>query len=280
MDWWYVRAYPGHPDLMDPATRVLVPWLAGLAAEESAPKWFFTRYWDMTGHHLRLRIQCSEEGADRIHGRLPELVALMDSLGRPVVTERLVPGSVPQGLPAGRRVRCCLYAPELAKYGGIRGVSRAEELFTASSSWYSEDDLAALDPLRERAALAVTYMDSLVRAALPAEHRQEFWAAHRRQWGRQLRTAVPGRDELRALLTRRAAAVNTGTTVPERLRRGVEEHVDHVVLTLNRAAAEGNPVDPQVLLLHYLHMDLNRWGFVPAEESLLGVVAAARRHSN
>lgn len=23
-DWWYVRAYPGHPDLMDEATRVLV----------------------------------------------------------------------------------------------------------------------------------------------------------------------------------------------------------------------------------------------------------------
>ena len=123
-------------------------------------------------------------------------------------------------------------------------------------------------------------MDSLVRAALPAEHRQEFWAAHRRQWGRQLRAAVPVRDELRALLTRRAAAVNTGTTVPERLRRGVEEHVDHVALTINRAAADGNPVDRQVLLLHYLHMDLNRWGFVPAEESLLGIVAAARRHSN
>ena len=52
-DWWYVRAYPGHPDLMDEATRVLVPWLAARAAEEGAPAWFFTRYWDMSGHHLR-----------------------------------------------------------------------------------------------------------------------------------------------------------------------------------------------------------------------------------
>ncbi len=44
--------------------------------------------------------------------------------------------------------------------------------------------------------------------------------------------------------------------------------------TLDRAAAAGVPVERAVLLLHYLHMDLNRWGFVPAEESLLGIVAA------
>ncbi|MCX5115213.1 hypothetical protein OOK13_43585 [Streptomyces sp. NBC_00378] len=34
-------------------------------------------------------------------------------------------------------------------------------------------------------------------------------------------------------------------------------------------------VEGPVLLLHYLHMDLNRWGFVPAEECLLGVLASA-----
>ncbi|WP_030257599.1 MULTISPECIES: thiopeptide-type bacteriocin biosynthesis protein [Streptomyces] len=274
MDWWYVRAYPGHPDLMDEATRVLVPWVAGLAAEERAPKWFFTRYWDMTGHHLRLRVQCSGDGADRAHERLPELVALLGSFGRPTATERLVPGSLPQGLPAVRRARCCLYAPELAKYGGRKGVSLAEELFTAASSWYAENDVAALDPLRDRAALAVAYMGSLVRTALPEGLRPEFWAAHRRQWGRHLRMAVPGQDELRALITRRAAAAATAAGLHERLRRSVDEHVDQVVRTLDRAAAAGVPVERAVLLLHYLHMDLNRWGFVPAEESLLGIVAA------
>ncbi|MFJ6610509.1 hypothetical protein ACIQPT_09525 [Streptomyces sp. NPDC091289] len=52
-------------------------------------------------------------------------------------------------------------------------------------------------------------------------------------------------------------------------------HVETVVRTLGEAAADKNPVPRQELLLHYLHMDLNRWGFVPAEGSLLGVLASA-----
>jgi hypothetical protein len=55
----------------------------------------------------------------------------------------------------------------------------------------------------------------------------------------------------------------------------METHVETVVRTLDAAAADRNPVPREGLLLHYLHMDLNRWGFVPAEESLLGVLASA-----
>ena len=44
---------------------------------------------------------------------------------------------------------------------------------------------------------------------------------------------------------------------------------------MGAAVADGNPVPREELLLHYLHMDLSRWGFVPAEESLLGVLASA-----
>ena len=47
-----------------------------------------------------------------------------------------------------------------------------------------------------------------------------------------------------------------------------------MVTTLNRAEAVRNPVPRPELLLHYLHMEMNRWGFVPAEEFALGVVAS------
>ncbi|MCX4587921.1 lantibiotic dehydratase C-terminal domain-containing protein [Streptomyces sp. NBC_01481] len=275
-DWWYVRAYPGHPDAMDEATRVLIPWLAARASEEAASAWFFTRYWDMSGHHLRLRLKCSSDGIDRIHERLPELVELLRSLDRTVPAERLVPGSVPQGLPMVKQARCCLYAPELAKYGGTGGVARAEELFTASCRWYDDQRIGALAPLYDRAALAVSYMSALVRAALPApQARTAFWTAHRRQWGRQLRMAAPAQEDLRGLLTRAAKGVEEAAVrLDGPLRESAERHVETVVRTLN-AAADGNPVPREELLLHYLHMDLNRWGFVPAEESLLGVLASA-----
>ncbi|HET6858725.1 MAG TPA: thiopeptide-type bacteriocin biosynthesis protein [Streptomyces sp.] len=275
-DWWYVRAYPGHPDLMDEATLALIPWLAARAAEEAASAWFFTRYWDMSGHHLRLRLSCSADGVDRVHERLPELVGLLHGLGRPVAAERLVPGSVPQGLPLVKQARCCFYAPELAKYGGSRGVSRAEELFTASCGWYDDRRIGALAPLFDRAALAVTYMRTLVDSALGGEDTKGFWTAHRRQWGRQLRMAAPGQEELRALLSR--AAQGTGASavlLDDGLRESVDQQVARVVSTLDAAAGDGNPVPRAVLLLNYLHMDLNRWGFVPAEESLLGVLASA-----
>ncbi|MEU5399944.1 lantibiotic dehydratase C-terminal domain-containing protein [Streptomyces sp. NPDC005963] len=276
-DWWYVRAYPGDQDSMDEATRVLLPWLADRASDEDASAWFFTRYWDMGGHHLRLRIQCSADGIDRIHERLPELVALLHTLDRPGPAERLVPGSVPQGLPRIKQASCCLYAPELAKYGGAQGVARAEHLFTASCRWYHDQRIGSLAPLYERAALAVSYMRTLIGAALPdASARTAFWTVHRRQWGRQLRMAAPVQEELRALLSR--AAKGTGEAahrLDAPLRESMERQVETVVGTLEAAALDGNPVPRESLLLNYLHMDLNRWGFVPAEESLLGVLASA-----
>ncbi|MFI0978260.1 lantibiotic dehydratase C-terminal domain-containing protein [Streptomyces sp. NPDC021093] len=276
-DWWYVRAYPGHPDAMDEATRVLIPWLSALASEEAASAWFFTRYWDMSGHHLRLRLKCSADGIDRVHERLPELVGLLYALDRPTPSARLVPGSVPQGLPMVKQARCCLYAPELAKYGGARGVARVEELFTASCRWYDDQRIGALDPLFDRAALAVSYMSALVRAALPEPRaRTAFWTAHRRQWGRQLRMAAPGQEDLRGLLDR--AARGTGEALARLstpLQESTTRHVETVVHTLDVAMADKNPVPREELLLHYLHMDLNRWGFVPAEESLLGVLASS-----
>jgi lantibiotic biosynthesis dehydratase-like protein len=155
-------------------------------------------------------------------------------------------------------------------------VARAEELFTASCRWYAEERLGALDPQFDRAALAVTYMSTLVRAALPEGARTEFWSAHRRQWGPQLRRAASGQEELRRLLSRAADGTRAAAGhLDARLRKSLETHAETAVRTLDRAAADGNPVPRQVLLLHYLHMDLNRWGFVPAEESLLGVLASA-----
>ncbi|NUR84974.1 MAG: hypothetical protein HOY71_12895 [Nonomuraea sp.] len=255
VDWWYARAYPGGAELMDPATRVLVPWLR----EQGGSRWFFIRYWDMTGHHLRLRLRAHPDAVDRVHARLPELRALLDTL-RPEPEDRLVPGDFPGPLPTGRAVRAGLYAPELAKYGGRDGVALAEELFTRGSEWYAANDLTKLGRSTDRASLAVSYLRSVVAAALPSGG-EAFWAAHRRHWGWQLRLAVPDQGRLRALLARTAASLT-----PPALDVG--DLVAAVVDTLDRAE-----LPREHLLLQYVHMELNRWGFVPAEECLLGILA-------
>lgn len=277
LDWWYVRAYPGDATLMDEAVTLLLPWLRDLAAREQADRWFFVRYWDMTGHHLRLRARLSADAADRWHARLNDVADLLGHLPSRGEARRLVQGATPVEIRGGRQVTTCLYAPELAKYGGERGVAVAEELFTASSSWIADNSLTKLDQRTERAALAVQFMRDLVKAALPAPEGAAFWAAHRRQWGGHLRMLARDQAELSALLASAASGTGEAGDVASKLGRGVDEHVTSLVAALDRAEAESVPVARSVLLLHYLHMEMNRWGFLPAEECVLGILAASPR---
>ncbi|QWF82045.1 hypothetical protein HUW46_05482 [Amycolatopsis sp. CA-230715] len=268
-DWWYVRAYPGRVDLMDEAARVVLPWLRARADEESAVGWFFMRYLDITGLHLRLRINCDPDGVDRIHDRADELTALLHTVrgagsgpgltGRPPVLGRTGP----------KKVTPCFYAPELVKYGGRPGVALAEALFSAASRWYVDNDISAVDRRYERAAMAVRYLAEVVGTAMPGRER-EFWTAHRKQWGWQLRLEVPDQQELREVLRTTAGGIAAASAIPP-----VSEHAAVVAGTAARAATSAVPVDPANLLLQYVHLDLNRWGFTPAEECLLGIVAAS-----
>jgi hypothetical protein len=275
-DWWYVRAYPGRLDLLDEATRVLLPWLHEQAVRENAANWFFTRYLDMTGQHLRLRLRCSAAGVDRLHDRLPEVTGLVEGIAGSGSEPRLVPASPMFSRPGPRKVRASLYSPELVKYGGRAGVEVAEEHLTNSTLWYLRNDVASLDQSVDRAALAVRYLRLLVGMALP-DRQPEFWTAHRRQWGWQLRSAAPNPAEFTALTRQAVQAIGSSTGVHDDLIERLTGYAAGVVGLLDRAGAMGNPVSRDQLLLHYLHMDLNRWGFLPAEECLLGLIAAPAR---
>ncbi|WP_406053758.1 hypothetical protein OG462_43585 [Streptomyces sp. NBC_01077] len=276
MDWWYVCAYPGRAELMDEATRVLIPWLKVQARQESAAKWFFIRYWDTSGHHLRMRVQCTADGADRLYSRTEEIAGLLRTLKPGTPSERLVPGAAFSGVPRSSLVRTRLYAPELARYGGERGVHLAEKLFTASTSWYAEQDLAGLDHRLGRAALAIEYMQSIVSEALPLDDQKAFWAEHRRHWGWQLRMVIPEREDLRALLRRRVSEIESSTENQLDYQPGLRKHVDTIRNVLDIGQAAALPVTRSQLLLYYMHMDLNRWGFLPAEECLLGLISSSQ----
>lgn len=262
--------------MMDEATRYLVPWLRDRAREENSERWFFMRYWDLNGHHVRLRVQCSSDGVDRLYGRGPELLDLLRSLPAPRYEQRLIPGALQLGLPDTQQVKPCVYAPELRKYGRRAGVRLAEGLFTTASEWYQRVDPASLDPAGERAALVCEYMGVLVRTAVAESQQRDFWLAHRRRWEWQLRVALPQRDDVKLVASHLATKIKKLGEVNDSHRELLREHAAVVASTLDHAEAQGNPVDRTELLLDYMHMDINRWGFVPVEEVLLGIVAAAR----
>ncbi|MFI7240619.1 lantibiotic dehydratase C-terminal domain-containing protein [Streptomyces qinglanensis] len=275
-DWWYLRAYPGGPARMDAGVRAVLPWLAARAAELQAPDWHFLRYWDATGHHLRLRIRCTPEQADTLHSRTPEMRALLTALPevRPADGGGLLPAEptmAPRHQPVG--VSPAPYAPERAKYGGTAGIAAAEEVFTDCCALLAETDLVALPAAFERAAAAVDLTGMLVAGCLAPGERDAFWTAHRRRWLARLRLVLPAdetRERLRALASRVGDAPRPG----EAVRSRCAAHAELVSAALDRCAAARVPVPRAELLLHHVHMTYNRLGFPPAEEAAL--VLAAR----
>ncbi|CAM5241780.1 lantibiotic dehydratase C-terminal domain-containing protein [Streptomyces narbonensis] len=194
-DWWYVRVYPGGPRLMDAAVRTLVPWLAGQAGRLGSEDWFFIRYWDATGHHVRLRLRAGADAVDALDAvAREELTGLLDTLEeRPADSVGLLPGVLPAGSPT-RGITPALYAPESAKYGGPDGVALAERIFRLDSDFCARLDLAGLPRRYERAAHAVYFARALTARVLdrggagrllgPAPHPVGLAAApgRRRSW--------------------------------------------------------------------------------------------------
>lgn len=273
LDWWYIRAYPGSSHGLEGAVRSLVPWVRARAGEADAARWFFMRYLDMTGQHLRLRIQAPPAALDRLHGRIDEVEDLLQALPEPVGGPRLLVGADLGELPGRRMVRPAVFAPEIKKYGGPVGAEIALELFQRCSVWFDDHEIIDLAQSGERAALAIAYQRRLVSTALPENGDQiEFWTRHRKQWGWQLRMLLPSREEYTAHAQDVVSRLES-TVPPSRTRDALDDLVGGVVEALDRTGHGYSTRTRIELLIEYLHMDMNRWGLMPAEECLLGLLA-------
>ncbi|MEU9759590.1 thiopeptide-type bacteriocin biosynthesis protein [Streptomyces sp. NPDC047987] len=140
-EWLYLKLH-GSARAQDDLLREHVPELVELAGRHGADRWFFVRYTDDRGHHLRLRL----------HGTRPETlwgtaVPALGALLRRWQREGLVRGhSLDQ------------YDPETERYGGPAARRPAEDVFRYDSeaavallrvakdpaNGYDVDDLAVL----------------------------------------------------------------------------------------------------------------------------------------
>ncbi|MGN6611495.1 MAG: thiopeptide-type bacteriocin biosynthesis protein [Angustibacter sp.] len=276
-DWWYARAYPGSGDAMDAAAAAVVPWVRERVHRLGCDTWHFVRYLDMTGQHLRLRVRCTPDDADVLHRDSTELLALLQGLAAPTPRPDLVGGPAFASLRGAVKVRHDLYAPEIAKYGGPRGLEVAQAVFTSSSDLFAEQRLGELPVVHERAALAVRHLGDVVGQALEPVDQQRFWVSHQQQWGWHARMVLRDQaavvDRIRAV----AAGVAAAPSPPSSVLEALAAHGRRVVAALDEAQAVGASVDRITLLRHLLHMDLNRWGLHPAEELVLGVIASFRK---
>jgi thiopeptide-type bacteriocin biosynthesis protein len=285
--WIYFKLYVGSAvDKLDPLILDLAPRVLALSPRQP---WFFLRYLDDGGAHLRLRLRAQEEDAAAVReglarvcreslARLPQLPT---SEYRPMVTSSPFD---PTRLPAGATVRLepCAYEPELDTFGGETGITIAEGLFAESSR-------LAVAVLGDEAAgrysrktLAPCFMARIASAFYAAGEVGGFWDRYSTYW---LGGSTPEARRWRATFGKKAdALVASGTDiviVAEALPLEAGQRLREWGEAVDRAAAGyaslggGAPVR-DVLVLHFTHLMNNRLGLLPIEEAYLAALLQRR----
>lgn len=274
--WLYYQLFSGSSGredwLLTEAVAPAVDW-----CRPGARRWFFLRYFDERGPHVRFRVLAPLADTIAVQRRFEPHIR--DVLTRATLLPsdplaRLV--KVPPYLaPTGRHIgfNHAVYEPEVHKYGGLVGVAKAEAGFQASSEAVLALLGAGVGSPAERAGLCVHLMHKTVEASLPGHAAAGFWSAYVDHWS--------------------GGATTRGAQVRARLHRALGSHVellaDQAAASADRpevaAAADvltdgvsrslqGGPVPPEVQLMHHVHLTNNRLGVLPVEEALFAAVAA------
>jgi thiopeptide-type bacteriocin biosynthesis protein len=279
--WLYLKVYPGRLELVDATLRdVIRPWVTQYLPR--VRRWFFLRYFDSLGPHIRLRLLMDPDDSDQAASSIPwliERIASMDG-GLPLV-EYSSPGAA-----AVRQtwdtehvtsdVLLDLYEPELAKWGGAEFIPVAEELFQFSSEVATI--LVDLIPpgWRSRIATGTSVILATIQALdLSPAYQLRFLATHFAWWSGSTGTMPP--EHVQAL---RDLAIAEGPSIIAELQRLRDEStfgavIDEFAVELDRVLSRCNPEQQRLFLVfHHLHLMLNRLGVIPAEEALASLVAA------
>lgn len=282
--WLYLKLYPAELELLDQVViDVVTPWMGHHLSEVSG--WFFLRFLDARGPHIRLRLRTGWQEADRLAAdcdRLAEqLAALGDGPGRRNRPLERFRGS--SGLPA----RCVpavlldLYEPELAKWGGAEYLSVAESVFETSSGCALRMVPLLDGAAQGRIALGVVILTELLQA-LDLSHRERvnFLATHYQWWSGGPGHAG-GRDDDRDPLLRETARqlsadVGSGKDIIAAagdLGGLINEFVCAVLASLPLSNPDQKPL---FLVFHQLHLMLNRLGIAPNEEAVVSLITRDR----
>ncbi|MGH3871138.1 MAG: lantibiotic dehydratase [Pseudonocardiaceae bacterium] len=277
--WLYLKIY-GARRTQDDLLREQIPQLVAAAAEGGADRWFFIRYTDSDGHHVRLRL----------HG---ESDRLWSGVAR--TTGAMLLDWQRQGLVSAHQVD--QYAPELERYGGTQAQQAAEELFERDSAAavallrlvkssgcpYSLDALVAISV----AALAHAFGPPSPQAPpspqtqwLSAEYAGEAAAAWLSLTGS--RRDLPGQYRKQAAYWRRLLDPAGGWSqlrageVGSRVLAALADR-DEAVRTLARHVRSGSRTPQARVVGSLLHMTCNRLvgGSADRESTILGIARGA-----
>ncbi|MDI9886181.1 thiopeptide-type bacteriocin biosynthesis protein [Streptomyces sp. HNM0645] len=288
-EWLYARVHhSGHRDGELLLTDLVPSWVEA-AEHAGVRRWFFLRYADASGPHLRVRFRGTPDALD---GCWEAGRALWKEHVRPPdrgEVHRLHP-LAEEGLPGrgSRRLSLGLYGREHHYYGSPPAVDIAEEVFQTSSELCLDAVRATGADRTARAHLAVRVMRSCM-GSLGLRQRERVWRLHWGHWTGVLAGDPESLRETERIAERWPAVARPSAGVREAAQpvaasagAGSAADLPAAADALGRDLADGVRrallADPSAvasrLLLMQLHMTLNRLGFLPLEEAVLGRVAA------
>ncbi|MEU4584682.1 thiopeptide-type bacteriocin biosynthesis protein [Kitasatospora aureofaciens] len=277
--WLYLKLYPGHLDLLDATlTEVVAPLVEQVAP--CATRWFYLRYLDGSGPHIRLRFLVDQSQADLLVLQRPALLAQLNLLtGWPGRAPLPVLPALPAGDARSRPdVRFDLYEPEYAKWGGPQCLETAEQVFQASSETALQLVAASDGTVEYRLALGRLIVAQLLDGLGLSEAEREVFLGTHYAWWSGLKHASPADGAARDGNLRTAHG-QVRTAVLETSERLAE--AGHLLDMVKLLCADmligiekrGAHQKPMYLAFHHLHLTLNRLGIAPVEEALVSLLA-------
>lgn len=263
-EWISLRVYVGNGDSTDDFLPIIGSWLAELSILVPINRWYFLRYIDNNGHHIRFRICSDADSIDYLYTKIYQLESAafkVDSRVHPrIVSDPLT------SIQAGRRgVNLDLYSPELLKYGGELGVNSAEQHFHNSSVWCFENKIWTISDQKESIAMAARYL-SLLLSRLQDGDSHSILRNHTTRWAKRLPY------ELRV--------------DSQKLNNLIREIVDYETKKLDFCDLSNSLLKSSGFLsakddynnwsqrtIDLIHMDMNRFGLNIPEECIAGIAA-------
>lgn len=279
-DWIHYNIYTGKLEKMDSVIEnILFPLIENIQLEIDVKKWFFMRYIDQEGPHLRFRllvpstmwkktIVFMEEESDSIITHIKEMPDIN--------MQRLLPVGSHTDFPSGVKIELGLYDPEVKKYGGQLGLEYAEDLFQASTKLVG-NFISQINEIKvDRFELALNIMKWTVESSsLSQQELYTFIYEYVLYWG----DSGYGQSNMTTHLLKQAE--NKSDYIEKVFANGnqfsnnpyMKDYLERLQNLLKLAKdSEDIQQTERSLLFHYLHMMNNRIGVWPIEEAYLAAL--------
>ncbi len=284
--WLYTKLYLGEAD--DRADDLLVE-LGRLASEQSVfEEWFFIRYFDESGFHIRFRVrpasgekEAAEQAIANIWAGLSsKMTQFLPSQYTPMVempkygNEQSLLDSIPKVLAANYAD----YEPEHDKYGGALGISIAERLFARSSELACRILQQEGSSIYSRKTMAPLLMSACF-TQFKISDPEDYWRQYSQFWlGGDTPAAEDRRDTFFAkgeeLMAQGETILEDVSTLPNEAAKVLEDWTSalkeaYVEYQKIKADAE---FSNNVLCFNFSHLMLNRLGLTALEESYMAAL--------